>query len=120
MGTGMATVAKGRSTNGGRDHPPLQGEGKGGFSAAEGSPGWGEAASPQLLDGRHPHPARKSGPTSPLQGEVVFACCRSSRNLPGGAVLGVLEHYAHGGEFVADAVGFGEVLGLAGRHACCD
>ena len=41
----------------------------------------------------------------------------STRDLPGGAVLGVLEHDAHGEEFVADAVGFGEVLGFAGGGA---
>src|SRR5262249_31973006 len=38
----------------------------------------------------------------------------SSRNLPRRSFLGVLEHHAHGGEFVAYAVGLGEVLGLAG------
>ncbi len=62
-------MVEGRATRGGRGgraHPPLEGEGR----TAEGSPGWGDAASPQLLDGRHPLPARKSGPTSPLQGEV--------------------------------------------------
>ena len=62
-------MVEARSTNGGRGgraHPPLEGEGR----TAEGSPGWGDAASPQLLHGRHPLPARKSGPTSPLQGEV--------------------------------------------------
>src|SRR5690242_5062836 len=37
----------------------------------------------------------------------------SSRDLPGGAVLGILEHDAHGGEFVADAVGLLEILRLA-------
>src|SRR5216683_7553321 len=47
-----------------------------------------------ILNRCHPHPARKSGPTSPLQGEVVFAGCWSSRDLPGGAVLGVFEHHA--------------------------
>jgi hypothetical protein len=33
------------------DHPPLKGEGKVGFSAAEGSPGWGDggAASAEAL-----------------------------------------------------------------------
>src|SRR6266446_5222100 len=46
----------------------------------------------------------------PLQGWVVPACCRASRNLPGSAILGVLKHHAHGGELVADAVGFREVL----------
>src|SRR6266566_362649 len=86
-------------------HPPLQGEGR----TAAGGPGWGSAASPRMLNRCHPHPAA-SRPTSPLQGEVVRACYRSSRNLPGGAVLGVLEHHAHGGEFVADTVGLSEVL----------
>ena len=38
----------------------------------------------------------------------------SSRDLPGGAVLGVLQHDAHGGELVADTVGFGPVLRRAG------
>jgi len=32
------------------------------------------------------------------------ACKNSSRDLPGGAVLGVLEHDAHFRQFVADAV----------------
>jgi len=86
-------------------HPPLQGEGR----IAEGDPGWGPAAPPKMLKRCHPHPAA-SRPTSPLQGEVVRACCRSSRNLPGGVVLGVLEHHAHGGEFVADAIGFFKVF----------
>ena len=90
-------------------HPPLQGEGR----IAEGDPGWGPAASPKMLKRCHPHPAA-SRPTSPLQGEVGLASCWSSRDLPGGAVLGVLEHHAHGGELVADAVGLGEVLGFAG------
>ncbi len=90
-------------------HPPLEGEGR----IAAGDPGLGAPASPTLLHGRHPHPVA-SRPTSPLQGEVVFAGCGSSRDLPGGAVLGVLERDAHGGEFVSDAVGLGKVLGLAG------
>src|SRR6266481_8815131 len=81
-------------------YPPLQGEGR----TAIGDPGWGSAASPRMLNRCHPHPAA-SRPTSPLQGEVVRACCLSSRDLPGGAVLGVLEHHAHGGELVSDAVG---------------
>ncbi len=37
----------------------------------------------------------------------------SSGNLPGGAVLGILQHNTHGGQLVADAIGFGEILGLA-------
>ncbi len=55
-------------------HPPLKGEGR----TAEGSPGWGGGVAagtpmPILLHGRHPHPARWRGPTSPLQGEVKDA-----------------------------------------------
>src|SRR4029079_15889222 len=42
---------------------------------------------------------------------------RSSRDLPGGAVLAVLEHHAHFRKLVADAVGLGEILGLAGGVA---
>jgi hypothetical protein len=38
----------------------------------------------------------------------------SSRNLPGGAVLGVFQHDAHFGELVPDAIGLFEVLRLAG------
>src|SRR5262249_25011520 len=44
----------------------------------------------------------------------------SSRDLPGGAVLGILEHDTHGGEFVADAIGLLEVLRLAGGIAGFD
>src|SRR5262249_18987542 len=41
---------------------------------------------------------------------------RSSRNLPGGAVFGVLHHDAHGGKLIADAIGFFEVFsGASGR-----
>src|SRR5260370_758021 len=61
-------------------HPPLKGEGKGRPFAAEGSPGWGgggatpppyppppagEVGRGDLRCGRHPHPARWRGPTSP-------------------------------------------------------
>src|SRR6267143_6442198 len=56
----------------------------------------------------------------PLQGEVVLACCWSSRDLPAGAVLAVLEHNAHGGKLVTDAVGLGEVLCRAGGGALID
>src|SRR5260370_27893620 len=73
-------------------HPSLLGEGKGRFFAAAGDPGWGSAASPKILNRCHPHPAA-SRPTSPLQGEVVPACCSSSRDLPGGAVLAIFEHH---------------------------
>src|SRR5437899_12754246 len=45
-------------------HPPLEGEGKGRFLAAEGGPGWGDAASPKMLKRCHPHPAAQR-PTSP-------------------------------------------------------
>ena len=73
-----------------------------------------------------PHPARLAllaSPPSPRtrgEGKTARASCNSSRDLPGGAVLGIFQHDAHGGEFVADAVGFLEVLGLAGRGAGVD
>src|SRR5262249_24346381 len=56
----------------GGTHPPLKGEGR----TAEDSPGWGGGGAtnitrPDLQHGRHPHPARCRGPTSPLQGEVI-------------------------------------------------
>src|SRR5215470_3995344 len=41
----------------------------------------------------------------------------SSRNLPGGAVLAIFEDHAHGSKLVADAIGLGEVLGLAGSRS---
>src|SRR5690348_2036226 len=53
---------------------------------------------------RHPLPQGERGNKKCTQQS-------SSRDLPGGAVLGVLEHDAHGGELVADAVGFFEVFG---------
>src|SRR5262245_2246257 len=96
-------------------HPPLQGEGR----TAAGGPGWGSAASPRILNRCHPHPAA-SRPASPLLVEVVRACCTSSLVLPGGVVLGVLEHHAHGGEFVADAIGLSKVLCCAGGSTLID
>src|SRR5262249_22449265 len=96
-------------------HPPLQGEGR----TAAGSPGWGDSGAtrgaPRMWRRCHPLPARKSVGTSPAQGEVVPACCWSLRNLPGGVVLDVLKHHAHSGDFVTDAVGFGEIFSLARR-----
>src|SRR5882757_951236 len=56
-------------------HPPLQGEGR----TAEGSPGWGDPAAPSLRHPHYPHPARESGPTSPLQGEVKHAIFAANR-----------------------------------------
>src|SRR5262249_10578288 len=44
----------------------------------------------------------------------------SSRDLPRGPVLGVFEHDADGEEFVADAVGLGEVFRLASGSAVGD
>src|SRR5580700_1702944 len=41
----------------------------------------------------------------------------SSRDLPGGAVLGVFQNDAHGGEFVADAVRLVKIFGLARLQA---
>jgi hypothetical protein len=52
------------------------------------------------------------------QGERDLACASSSsRDLPGGAILGVLEHDAHFGQLVADAVGFFKILGPAGSDS---
>ena len=49
------------------------------------------------------------------QGERDLECAgRSSRDLPGGAVLGVFQHDAHFGELVADAVGFFKIFTSAG------
>src|SRR6516225_3207978 len=60
-----------------RENPPLKGEGR----TAEGSPGWGggraiETPRPDLRHGRHPHPARLRGPTSPLQPNLAIARVR--------------------------------------------
>ena len=71
-------------------HPPLEREGKGRLSAAAGGPGRSDVPlpipPPQAEEGRqvvlrhrHPHPARKSGPTSPLQGEVERATFAANR-----------------------------------------
>src|SRR5258708_5189534 len=70
--------------------------------------------------GKAPSPGSLLDPTSPrTRGGVSRAVVprSSSRELPGRAVLGVLEHHAHGEELVADAVGLGEVLRLAGSGA---
>ena len=73
-----------------------------------------------ILDRLGPHPPRFARRPLP-QGERDFArAARSSRDLPGGAVLGVFQHDAHFGELVADAVGFFEVLCLAGGVASLD
>src|SRR3989442_5231549 len=57
-------------------------------------------------DARHPLP----------QGERVSECAaRSSRHLPGVAVLRILKPYAHGGQLVSDAIGFGKILRLSDR-----
>src|SRR6185503_18269259 len=57
-----------------------------------------------------PPPRRGGGGAKPFRARLLVS---SSRDLPGGAVLGVLEHDAHGGELVADAVGFFKILCLA-------
>src|SRR3984893_4385258 len=41
---------------------------------------------------------------------ITGSAAHSSRDLPGGAVLGILDDDAHRGEFVADAIGFLEVF----------
>src|SRR5229473_8348280 len=48
----------------GPDHPPLEGEGKVGFSAAEGSPGWGDGGTAD--DGDAASVAPLSPPPGPL------------------------------------------------------
>src|SRR6185436_9851207 len=65
-----------------------------------------------------PHPAARFARVHPLpQGERVFEyVAPSSRRLPGGAVLGILEHDAQRGEFIANTIGLGEVSGPAGRE----
>src|SRR6185437_8475 len=62
---------------------------------------------------RHPLPQGE-------RGRKKRSALTSSRHLPRGAVLGILEHDAHGGELVAEAVGLLEVLGLARRGAGVD
>jgi hypothetical protein len=69
--------------------------------------------------GKAPSPGSLRDPTSPrTRGAVSRAAVpsSSSREFPSGAVLGVLEHHAHGGKLVADAVGLNEVFGLAGNQ----
>src|SRR5215207_7760247 len=64
----------------------------------------------------HPHPG-----TSPIRERGTRPAPRSPRDLPGGsAVLVVLELDAHGGEFIADAVGLGPVFCRAGGGASKD
>src|SRR5260370_35228445 len=45
--------------------------------------------------------------------------CRAcaSRNLPGGGVLGILDHHAHRRQFIADTVGLPKILAGAGSGA---
>src|SRR6266568_9268092 len=59
-------------------------------------------------------------PCSGLPPRALPGTSRSSCDLPGGAVLGILQDNAHGGELVADAVGLLEVLFLAGGVAGID
>ena len=56
---------------------------------------------------------RRVGRQERPQRQLGMRAAPSSRDLPGGAVLESFEHDAHGGEFVADAVGFLEVLCFA-------
>src|SRR5262249_26169320 len=66
---------------------------------------------------RPPHPPRGFAARHPLpQGERVSGrASRSSRDLPGGAVLRVLQYYAHCRELVTDAVCLPEIFGFT----CC-
>src|SRR5262245_16822890 len=58
------------------------------------------------------HSPRSRTSLCPLpQGERETECAaRSSRNLPGGTILGVVQHDAHSKELVTDAIGFFEIL----------
>ena len=67
---------------------------------------------PRCWRGRFPQESERR-PAASAASRVFAADARSSRNLPGGAVLAVLQHDAHLREFVADAVGFGEVPGFS-------
>ena len=76
---------------------------------------------PRITAPPRPSPAALRAASSPARGEGFLECTRrSSRDLPGGAVLGVFEHDAHFGEFVTDAVGFFEVFCLTGGRARFD
>src|SRR5579859_7196297 len=48
---------------------------------------------------------------------MAAARAHSSRDLPGGAFLGILDHDAHGSELVANAVGLLEILACASGGA---
>src|SRR5579864_9435112 len=61
-----------------------------------------------------PHPPRASCARHPLpRGERETPAALSSRDLPGGAVFGILDHHSHRRKFVADAIGFLEILARA-------
>ena len=68
----------------------------------------------------HPDPLCASGEREQRGACGTAVPYPSSCDLPGGAILAVLKHHAHGGEFVADAVGFSEVLGFAGSVTFID
>src|SRR5262249_25506557 len=89
--------------------PPLVGEGREGIAST--------TSVPCIA----PSPTLPRKPAREARGAYCTAPPRpSSCELPGGAVLAVLEHHAQGGELVADAVGFREVLGFAGHGAGSD
>ena len=56
---------------------------------------------------------RQRPPAETAAARAWDAPAPSSRDLPGGAVFRIFQHDAHGGELVADAVGFLEVLSFA-------
>src|SRR5579864_2998053 len=58
-----------------------------------------------------PHPPRASCARHPLpRGERETPVALSSRDLPGRALLGILDDDAHRGELIANTIGFLEVL----------
>src|SRR5688572_5512326 len=77
--------------------PLWGGVGGGGLSAQAATP----LPNPPPQGGREPAGARRADVPA------------SSRHLPGGAVLGILENDSHFFEFAADAVGLNEILSLA-------
>src|SRR5262249_50309545 len=67
-----------------------------------------ETAASRTLDAQRPSSAILRWPLSCVVIGVLQAHHR--RNLPGGAVFGILHHDAHGGKLIADAIGFFEVF----------
>src|SRR6266705_2046189 len=66
---------------------------------------------------RRSQPASAYPPRGTAAARVLAAIGPSSRDLPGGAVLGILDDYAHCRKLIADAVGLLEVLARPGCGA---